>query len=104
MVVRPIGPLVGSDFAARVVEFYHSLDSRRMFNRIIDPRRYDSFICNADLDHITSGWARITPGVDYRTKVTMVVRDAHEKLLLAEVSARFLSAISAIFMKRWVGC
>lgn len=89
LVIRPIGPLPGSELAARVIEFYRSLEAPWKFDRIVDLRRYEGYIATADLDYAATEWDQMTVGIEYSVKVAMVVRDAYEKLRLPEISERF---------------
>jgi hypothetical protein len=89
LVVRPIGDLPGPEFAARVIDFYRSLEAPWRYNRIIDGRRHDAYMTDQDRATIAEAWAGITSGIDYRALVALVVRDRWEKLRLPEISAQF---------------
>ncbi len=48
LVIRPIGNMPGPDFAARVIEFYRSIEAPWTNSRIIDGRRHDGYASDAD--------------------------------------------------------
>lgn len=97
IVIRPIGYLSGAEYIERTLEFYRSLGTPWVYNRIIDMRRYEGVVTSQNRADLAAAWGEITSGVDYRTHVAMVMQDPRETLHNSSVSAECPSETVCVF-------
>lgn len=89
LIVRPIGIMAGFDFVERLVEAYNHIDRPWLYNRLVDLRRFEGELSDADCDGFARAWARLTAGVTYHAYIASVVNDRHDGLRQPERSEHF---------------
>lgn len=80
IVVRPIGDMPGVDFIDRLFDAYDTVEAPWTFNRLIDFRRFDGHLNEAEFDAIAARWQAMAGGQTYRAHIAMVSFEAMDRL------------------------
>lgn len=80
IVVRPIGDMPTDHFVDRLFEAYADVEAPWTFRRLIDFRRFDGRLSEADHARINARWQALTGARDYHAHVAIVSFDAMDRL------------------------
>lgn len=80
IVLRPIGEMPTGEFINRMFEAYANIDRPWTFNRLIDFRRFDGHLTDADFDSIAARWRTMVGDHVYRAHIAIVSFEAMDRL------------------------
>lgn len=97
MIVRPIGDLAGDVFAERVIASYSAVEAPWRYNRILDFRRHEGVVGEADRHAIIDAWQSMTAGKIYHANVARLPRDPDVQFRVPTTSVPFPNETVCLF-------
>jgi hypothetical protein len=97
IVVRPVGPMPGSDFVEQLFEAYAGVEAPWTYNRLTDFRRFNGYISQADLENIARRWKDLAAGHAYHARVAVLSEDRHDRIRVPAASPMFPNETICLF-------
>jgi hypothetical protein len=97
IIVRPIGPLPGSEFIDEVFKACAKIEAPWEYSRLNDFRRLETTLADDDVKDMAARWAKITQGHAYPTRVAVVRLDSWNEVRLPNISPLFPNDTICVF-------